>query len=295
MSSEIIDLVDDEMPPSTGEQAGMKTLTARSRGNSTLSADAKRLLLATVATQKPETVFDGEENIQKGKDVFEGLLAYSASEKKKWTLPFVAAMMIQIHKIIRASEALRRQNRQGPKRQNTSIVQLMEVVDTAIAKDKADAIAATATAKKRAKKLVRNAGPKNAPQYDLQMLDAIKAGTKEPFAFTCPLCNHPNCFPVQTAEDIDALNAQIEIDNKANEALAKAGGQKKRAQKSVSQEVACMCAGSSCFLLYQTSTCLACKKMVEDGEDLPFVSDPNDPQQQICTCTVRSIIPFENL
>ena len=110
MSSEIINLVDDEMPPSAGEQAGMKMLTARLRGNLTLSADAKCLLPATVATQKPETVFDGEENIQKGKDVFEGLLACLASEKKKWMLPFVTAMMTQIHKIVRASEALRRQN-----------------------------------------------------------------------------------------------------------------------------------------------------------------------------------------
>ena len=151
----------------------------------------------------------------------------------------------------------------------------MEVVDAATAKDKADTITAAAAAKKCTKKLVRNAGPKNAPWCDLQMLDAIKAGTKEPFVFACLSCNHPNCFPAQTAKDIDALSTQIEIDNKANKALAKAGSQKKHAQKSVSQEVACMCTGSSCFLLTRPvcvslakrwlkmeRTCLSCPTQV---------------------------------
>jgi len=60
-----------------------------------------------------------------------------------------------------------------------------------------------------------------APQFDPEFVSAVKVGEKVPFNFNCPLCHHKNCYPVQSAAEVEAMNQRILKDNKKNKAEAK--------------------------------------------------------------------------
>jgi len=230
----------------------------------------------------------------------------SESKRGTWGGEFVAARIMQVHRLLEASKEIWDSKNLQQNRLCKEAEALYNLVNECIEKEQhenqlAGVSGTNGSGGKTKKVLVQqlqpnkklNGGTMKAPQFDPEFVSAVKVGEKVPFNFNCPLCHHKNCYPVQSAAEVEAMNKRILKHNKKNKAEAKRTSKSFRSKRQChSNTLVCVLPPTAALDSIAGAATSATKRRRLELRTRRFRTQPSDPNGQICSCEVCALLCF---